>query len=235
MIDYYLQFANATLPVNFEVDSVFFGVTHFAHTSSCLGNCNADFYFYRITEPWSEDSITWNHAPAVDPVTFYGPITIAFPNDFGLQEYNITEMFKSWENGTYPNFGFKIYSPTLGCNNVCVSFYAASSDNPVDSIRPYMKIKGRLNSSVPSELDRTEFTVYPNPSSGKFQISFSSEGKVPFSSVNVYNTIGEKIYSTQIYASKTEIDLSKYPKGIYFFQLIGDNQNSKTGKIIIFP
>jgi len=70
----------------------------------------------------------------------YGPIKITFPNDFKTKEYDITTIYRNWKNGSVPNYGLAIYSPTVGCNNAAVVFNVHSSDDPDQSLRPYLRI-----------------------------------------------------------------------------------------------
>ncbi len=75
--------------------------------------------------------------------------------------------------------------------------------------------------------------IYPNPSSGKFQVQSS---KLQVSSLEVYNVLGEKVYQVgnlQISSSSNfQIDLSKEPVGIYFIQMLTEG-NVYTRKIMI--
>ena len=71
------------------------------------------------------------------------------------------------------------------------------------------------------------FQVYPNPSSGEFQVAVSSGNSSP-SSIEIYNLHGEKVYEKSngkltmnngqlsIINSPLLIDLSEAPSGIYF-------------------
>ena len=73
-------------------------------------------------------------------------------------------------------------------------------------------------------------SIYPNPSSGQFTISSKSE----ITSVEIYNLVGERIYSDYNLNCKTikAFDLSGSPKGIYFVKV----QNGTKGinkKIVI--
>jgi hypothetical protein len=133
----YIQFNLSTLPI--DVQQVFLGVTHLPHTSYCYSNCNADFYFYPVNQPWGERTLTYNNAPS-EGSAVYGPINISFPNDFGNMEYDITTIYRNWQNNSVPNHGLAIHSPTVGCNNAAVIFYVASSDDPEESRRPYLRI-----------------------------------------------------------------------------------------------
>ena len=71
------------------------------------------------------------------------------------------------------------------------------------------------NRSFPSP-----FKLSPNPGSGKFYIEISnrSDNKID---VQVFNLLGEVIYSTSNFNQKNsnEMDLSSFPKGIYFVKI----------------
>jgi len=56
--------------------------------------------------------------------------------------------------------------------------------------------------------------IYPNPTKGKFTINSNEK----ISSVEVYNLIGEKIY-TNTNLTSNEIDLTNISKGIYFVKI----------------
>ena len=62
------------------------------------------------------------------------------------------------------------------------------------------------------------FNVFPNPNNGQFTIT--NEGQQAMTKLEIYNTLGEKIYSTNnreqlIYG----LDLSNSPKGMYFVKM----------------
>ncbi|MCZ4409085.1 DNRLRE domain-containing protein [Cryomorphaceae bacterium 1068] len=157
----YFRFDVFSLPD--EVDSVFFGVTHLPHTTYCYANCDADFYFYHLTEPWDEMALIQSNLPSEDPTPFYGPINITFPNDFGNREYNITDAYNYWKSPEGNNFGFVTYSPTVGCNNAAVTFSVYSSDEAEETFRPYLKIYYGGPTGVNDAAERDAVTVYPNP------------------------------------------------------------------------
>jgi len=75
--------------------------------------------------------------------------------------------------------------------------------------------------------------IYPNPTNGKFHISSALSRRFQDLGFEVYNSLGEKIYSEKIYSEKTEIDLNGQPNGIYFFQLKHNNDILGKGKIIV--
>ena len=151
----YIQFELSSLPA--DVQQVFLGVTHSPHTTYCYSNCNANYYFYPVNQPWSETTLTFNTMPA-EGAAVYGPINITFPNDFKNREYEITGIYRNWKNGSVPNYGLAIYSPTVGCNNAAVWFIVHSSDDPDQNVRPYLRIIPSEN-RPPNALDETVWKI----------------------------------------------------------------------------
>ncbi len=74
--------------------------------------------------------------------------------------------------------------------------------------------------------------IYPNPSTGKFIIEVTGyNGNA--SILQIFNVLGEQIYSTQINSEKEDIYLNKQANGIYFYKINNENGILNTGKIII--
>lgn len=74
------------------------------------------------------------------------------------------------------------------------------------------------------------FTIYPNPSNGYFNIQFQNSETVI---VSVYNSIGEEIKNCKIANAKSfQLDLSNQPKGMYYIKM-QNNKFSKSEKILI--
>ena len=75
--------------------------------------------------------------------------------------------------------------------------------------------------------------LYPNPNSGIFTIQLSVVSNQ--SSVEVYNMLGEKVYSQLVINnSQFIIDLSSKPNGVYFYQVLNeDGSLAGSGKMII--
>lgn len=64
-------------------------------------------------------------------------------------------------------------------------------------------------------------SIYPNPSNGVFQIKMKQTDKTNLKSIDIYNTMGEKIFnSTNLLSLKSQFDLSTQPDGIYFIQAV---------------
>jgi hypothetical protein len=72
---------------------------------------------------------------------------------------------------------------------------------------------GMMNSQQLSSL----IQVSPNPSTGTFSIDFGVAKKVE---VEIYNALGERIYTAVFSQSNGTIDLGSAPKGVYFLRAV---------------
>ena len=84
--------------------------------------------------------------------------------------------------------------------------------------------------------ESAEVKVYPNPSSGVFQLEITNEKIGINNMVEVYNILGEKVYSQQFLISNSQflINLSTQPNGVYLYRLITETGNlAGEGKLVI--
>jgi hypothetical protein len=72
--------------------------------------------------------------------------------------------------------------------------------------------------------------IFPNPSGGNFMIDNPKNDKPLY--LNVYNVLGSVIYQSKIIDSKSQIDLSAQPNGVYFLAF-SNSQTRFTTKIVI--
>jgi uncharacterized repeat protein (TIGR03803 family) len=78
--------------------------------------------------------------------------------------------------------------------------------------------------------------LFPNPNNGKFNIVIAGEAKQSLFNIEIYNVLGEKIYSSGpvIRNSQFVINLSNQTSGIYFYKLFTIYSSViETGKFII--
>lgn len=78
--------------------------------------------------------------------------------------------------------------------------------------------------------EQNNISVIPNPSEGIFTIE---QYKAIKTEIEIYNLLGELIYTVESEDKRTTIDLTKQPKGIYFVKVIGINRNAASTKIVI--
>ncbi|MBK7432382.1 MAG: T9SS type A sorting domain-containing protein [Bacteroidetes bacterium] len=85
-------------------------------------------------------------------------------------------------------------------------------------------------------ISTTEFSAYPNPTTGKLTLSFDSETKSKYL-VEVENIIGVKmlveVVNLQEGNNLHELDLSTYAKGMYFLSIKAEGAETKTIRIVV--
>lgn len=74
--------------------------------------------------------------------------------------------------------------------------------------------------------------IYPNPTSGKFNLIMSQFENLKIKDIGIYNMMGENVYSQTLKGANTTIDLSEQPNGIYFICII-TNEGIVNKKIVI--
>lgn len=76
--------------------------------------------------------------------------------------------------------------------------------------------------------------VYPNPNDGHFSIALPSdiaEGTL----LEIYNSSGKLLYKEVLNGERSEIDLSNYPKAIYFYKLVfPSTKETQNRKLVIY-
>ena len=85
------------------------------------------------------------------------------------------------------------------------------------------------NWGINDDVNVSEINPYPNPSNGVFTFNIKSDKL----EIEIYDIIGSRIYYSNISSQKSEIDLSKQAKGIYFYQIKNEKAIINSGKIVI--
>jgi GH25 family lysozyme M1 (1,4-beta-N-acetylmuramidase) len=89
--------------------------------------------------------------------------------------------------------------------------------------------------SVQDIANSNDVKVYPNPSNGEFTIEIKNYEPGIKNVVEVYNTLGQEVYTTVINSSTTQVNLNTKSAGMYFYRIMseaGDKLISE-GKIIV--
>src|SRR5690606_1562574 len=120
------------------------------------------------------------------------------PDSHGFVKFKATT-YDSLENGIQVNNNANIY---FDYN------YPILTNTAQITISDIVLINSPL--TVPSYLP-DNITVYPNPTSGSIIIK-----GLDFENVEIYNINGSLLFNT----NKKQIDLSQYPKGMYFLKII---------------
>lgn len=84
--------------------------------------------------------------------------------------------------------------------------------------------------------DNNEIKLYPNPNNGVFTIQLNSIQSIANSQIEIYNLLGEKIYTETLRQAQGDntINLSDQPSGIYLYRITSDKGEAiGSGKVII--
>lgn len=111
------------------------------------------------------------------------------------------------------------YPPAIGMINPSVAKWVV-----------FLYQKGQNNGIIDQD-SKENFTIYPNPNKGLFNISSYSEKYNH--SYQIYDITGVRILSGKINAQNQTLDISESPNGLYFIQLFDQNEMLiKTKKIV---
>jgi ELWxxDGT repeat protein len=100
-------------------------------------------------------------------------------------------------------------------------YFTAESSNFGSEVFTLKGVTTGVNDSK-TELEQP----FPNPNAGQFTINTNKE-------VRIFNGQGTLIYSSKPDQNTSTIDISSHGKGVYFYQIIENNQIEGIGKILI--
>jgi hypothetical protein len=178
----------------------------------------------RITEPWEENSVTWDNQPATtdtnevvikESITFY-------------QNYpfiDVTNLVKDMLKYPTRSFGFMLQ---LVNEHYYRSMLFSSSDHPDTTLHPKLEITYQWGLGYQDFDIYEKIWVYPNPSNGRFTISNIPDA---VNTVEITNLVGLKVYQETVKSESKEVNINMVPMGIYFIR-ITNGTKTVTRKII---
>jgi hypothetical protein len=97
-----------------------------------------------------------------------------------------------------------------------------------------IRVLNNFEITVP-KLDNFEnaFNLFPNPTNTILNIEFNQILKSSKYELKLKNILGENIYAAFIFNTNFSFDVSEFSKGIYFIEVIDENQKVFTKKIIL--
>lgn len=87
-----------------------------------------------------------------------------------------------------------------------------------------------INTGINELYNTLNVSVFPNPSSGKFLISFGYGNTN--AEMKIYSVTGELVHQNKISGDKAELDLTNSPNGIYFLEITSEKGKSRQRIII---
>ncbi len=121
--------------------------------------------------------------------------------------------------------GNSIIPVDTGTYVVIVNYFGCSDSDT-------LAISNIINTGIEQVIEDNAFIVYPNPSSGSFNLKIIGTLTSEYS-IEIYNLTGEIVYWEKTNSSSTQIDLSNNTKGLYFYKIKSKDQIMACGKIVV--
>ncbi len=159
-----IEFDVASLPQASRVTSAEIWLYYYAGANDPVATIN------RITAPWTAAGVTLANNPSS---TFFANAP-ARPAAAGWYKIDVTQLYRDWKNGVYPNYGIKI-SPTQFSNNNAMNFYTSEVTDA--SLRPRIVVNtndaGCVAAAKPFDFDGDGKSdlLYWNDTSGQTYIA----------------------------------------------------------------
>ena len=180
--------------------AIFSGVANSSATFTVIGSnngCNDSTTITISVNPSPTVTIVSN--PANDTICNGSPITLT-----GAGAINYV-----WNGGVTNGTAF---SPTVTATYTVVGT-DANGCSKAKSVQVVVQTCLGINQHSNND---TQVSVYPNPSNGNFSISVANFENT---SVEVYNSLGEKIYTKTLNSNTENINIEKFYAGVYFMHV----------------
>ncbi len=185
---------------------------NYSVTATDVNNCISDSTIF-VSQPFSL-AVSISHTDETCANCKNGTMSVSASG--GTQPYSY-----QWTNGeTSPSIdslAAGIYSVIILDANGC---YITASDTVLPAILEVEEINSEL-----------QFTIYPNPNDGKFNLMISQFDNLKMKKIEIFNLIGEKLYS-KIPTTSNEQLSTNLEIGIYFVKLETEGR-IYTRKIIV--
>lgn len=230
-----LQFDFSTIPSNAVITSALLDLYADSATTTFVGNpatpmngTNNASYIKRVTQAWTENTVTWNNQPAVTSTNqaTLPTSTSASQNYLGV---DITQLVQDLLD--LGNNGFMIEPVATSPSN---SMVFRSSDYPDSTFRPqlticYTEVSGinKVNEEV------IEASIFPNPFNNQFTIRLKN--KAEDVDVTIYNVMGQLLFKKSYNGHQNEISISKTElrsASDILFVTINSGNRTKTFKLL---
>lgn len=179
----------------------------------------------KITAPWDENVVTWNNQPTTATGT-----SVALPaSPSATADYiniPITSLVQDMVSNPTTNYGLMLKLVTESYYR-CLLF--ASSDHPNENLHPILNVCYSIpTSTIDLSGLQSEMNIYPNPSTGEFNISVPENF---VGQLKVIDAIGKIVMEKSVSNSKMLQIRINQASGVYYVQL--HNNNTTISKKIV--
>jgi hypothetical protein len=136
-------------------------------------------------------------------------------------------------SNTYPGIMFMNYMDYSddACMNLFTAGQAIRMYNEINAYYPSLIVSTACGNVGVNELSSlSSFNIYPNPSSGHFTAEFAPGTNNVH--VELINSFGQILFSSNPEVSRVDFDLSSYPAGLYFVRF-SDGKASQTKPVVV--
>src|SRR5690606_6877753 len=98
----WLKFPLTSIPAKCRIDKATLEITEYISTYA--SSSNSSVKVHRALGNWSESTITWGNKPSFDS-TAAASITIGAQTNYGIRQWDVTNLVRGYHAGTYPNYG----------------------------------------------------------------------------------------------------------------------------------
>ncbi len=153
--------------------------------------------------------------------------------DFEYNDDNVFVIYADGEDYSFQGQNIR-YKAANHVGYTQITDYAATKNN-IDLIFQGLE-NGTNGFPIIDDDEYGSVKVYPNPGSKCINIEVLADAD-QISELRIYNSLGKLYYSVEKIpftdnTSIIKVDISKFPAGIYHYQLILDNHYTKSGKIV---
>jgi len=180
------------------------------------------------------DSIFWaisissNYYSTIDLAPGYVIYTILdvdFPAGASFQ-VDVMDMSMAWIHGALGSLSGNVCIASLGVN-----FFADTPPTDPNPLNNFMCVNYTVTSVASIDGNTIgQISVYPNPATN--QVNFDLANNVA-DMITIFDISGRVIESIQINGSIESLNVENFENGIYFYQVINNNEAIKTGKFVV--
>lgn len=164
-------------------------------------------------------------------IVFYDSLIVAggsFDSAGGIPVNNIA----AWNGTEWSALGNgvngAVYALAVFNSNLYAGGNFDSPSNGIAEFNPTLKI-------IPPLINNDSINIFPNPNKGQFTVIFDraiTAGAQPI--IEIYNNLGQKIYSANLADGTNLIDMGKPAKGVYIYKITSSGNNLiNPGKLVI--
>ncbi|MGM0647993.1 MAG: DNRLRE domain-containing protein, partial [Bacteroidota bacterium] len=194
-----------------------------------------DSFIAKVTDPWDENTVTWNTAPAftIENQIYLPPSTSAHQD---YPDINVTNFVQYWHANPNKNYGMNL---RLYTEEYYRSLIFASSEHNNMSLWPEMEVvfyyEQDTSSSSSVKYPEQSFTVdvFPNPAKSHVIIETDDMNNA-IDRITMTNMQGQVLKTMDVNACRNiRMDTKDLSSGVYFINVYNDSGYKITKKVVI--